>query len=568
MIKKYIHILKKFNQLKVSNKKYVFLLFLTAMLRAGIKVSLPFFASLILDYVTTQEYEIAFYTIIIFGFVYLSYYIFYHFNYVVYTKHANYTHNKLQEAIVEKVSTMDEGYSKKLSQSFLVNSAYNDVGEVMQIPDQFFDALAYFLIVCSSVLILLFTDIYIGIGTVIVVGIYLYFLNKDLDKRDYYLDNETIYKDKTGHLFSQIFEGNKEIKSFNMQEDLKKHMDQINKNWSKMHFKKMEYVNKAEIVDPIIITCFKLFIYVLVVYFIMKGKYTIGTLVLVISYLDTIIDNCYEFFDRVDVLSSNTVRLNRICKILGYKNKHMLEFGTNDTDDIFGDITFDHVDFEYEKKLTLKDVSFNIKANSFTAIVGKSGSGKSTIFRVLLRLYKIKKGNVYIDGINIYDYAKDVYSSNVSIVTQKPFIFDMSIKENFNLVDSNFKNQVKVCKKVGIHDFIMSLPNGYNTKLEKDATNISVGEKQLIALARTLLSKAEILLFDEVTSSLDEKMSKKILKIMKELKKDHTILMITHKPSMMKKADEIIVIDKGKVSAIGKHKTLMENSKIYYNLQK
>ncbi len=568
MIKKYGRLLKKYKALKADHKKYFFFLFLSSIVTALLRVSLPLFASLIISYVTTKKFKIAFYTILLFGIFYIFYYLAQHVNYVIYSKHANYTHNQLQKKILNKVCSMDENYSKKLSQSFLVHTAFADIGEVMQIPDQCFDAISYFLIILISLGIIVKTNLFIGIGTIFIVGIYLLFLNKDLDKRDYYLANETMYKDKTGNLIGQVFEGSKEIKSFNMHEEIRKHFNRIHQNWSKMHGKKMNYENLVEIIDPVVIVFFKLIIYVVMTYFIMQGQYDVGILVLIISYLDTIIDNCYELFDRVDALSSNGVRLNRIHKILEYKNKHMLVFGENNTDDIFGDIVFDHVDFTYENKMILKDVSFNIKAHSFTAIVGKSGSGKSTIFRILLRLYKVEKGNVYIDGINIYDYSKDVYASNVSIVTQKPFIFDMSIRENLNLVDSNFKNQVRACKKVGIHDFIMSLPDGYNTKLTKDGSNLSIGQKQLIALARTLLSKAEILLFDEITSSLDEKTSKQILKIMKELKKTHTVLMITHKPSMMKKADEIIVIDKGKIHAIGKHQKLVEQSEIYYSLQK
>ena len=116
-----------------------------------------------------------------------------------------------------------------------------------------------------------------------------------------------------------------------------------------------------------------------------------------------------------------------------------------------------------------------------------------------------------------------------------------------SLVDSNFEHQIEACKRAGIHDYIMSLKDGYNTKLIGDAENISSGQKQLIALARTLLSKSEVLLFDEVTSALDMNTSKQIVNILKDLKQDHTILMITHKPELMKMADEIIVIDKGQI---------------------
>ena len=144
----------------------------------------------------------------------------------------------------------------------------------------------------------------------------------------------------------------------------------------------------------------------------------------------------------------------------------------------------------------------------------------------------------------------------------------MSIRENLSLVDSNRENQVNACKRAGVHDFIMSLPDGYNTKLISNAENISTGQKQLIALARTLLSKSEVLLFDEVTSSLDLNTSKKIVNILKDLKKDHTIIMITHKPQLMKMADEIIVIDHGKLVGKGKHKDLIKKNNYYKILQK
>lgn len=246
----------------------------------------------------------------------------------------------------------------------------------------------------------------------------------------------------------------------------------------------------------------------------------------------------------------------------------MLNFGQNNNDDINGKIEFKNVSFTYDRQEVMKNVSFDVKPKSFTAIVGKSGSGKSTIFRLLLRLYKANKGQILLDEKDIYEYSKEVYSSNVAIVTQKPFIFDMSIRENLNLVDSNREHQIEACKRVGIHDYIMALKDGYNTKLVSDAENISSGQKQLIALARTLLSKAEVLLFDEVTSSLDINTSKHVMSILKDLKRDHTILMITHKPQLMKMADEIIVIDNGKLVGKGNHKELSENNKYYVALQK
>ena len=303
-------------------------------------------------------------------------------------------------------------------------------------------------------------------------------------------------------------------------------------------------------------------------FLILNGNYDVSILVLVIGYYENIQNEFTTLNDKLDGVSTNSIRLDRVYRLLNYKTKNMLDFGDNNNDYIKGKVEFKNVSFMYEKREILKDVSFEIKPQSFTAIVGKSGSGKSTIFRLLLRLYKANKGTILLDDENIYDYTREVYSSNVSIVTQKPFIFDMSIRENLNLVDSNHEHQIEACKRVGIHDYIMSLKDGYNTKLVADAENISNGQKQLIALARTLLSKSEVLLFDEVTSSLDINTSKHVMNILKDLKRDHTILMITHKPALMKMADDVIVINHGKLVGRGKHKDLLKDNKYYQILQK
>lgn len=200
-------------------------------------------------------------------------------------------------------------------------------------------------------------------------------------------------------------------------------------------------------------------------------------------------------------------------------------------------------------------------------MVGHSGSGKTTIINLILRKYKNDSGEILIDHENIYEYSKAVYSTNVVGVNQSPFIFNMSIRRNLSLIDPNFENQVEACKRIGIHEYIMSLPKGYNTILTENATNFSGGQKQLLAIARTLLSKAEILIFDEVTSSLDTLLVEKIKDIFKNLKVDHTIIIITHKKDVMKIADKIVVLNKGQIVGQGTHKELMKNNEYYIDLQ-
>lgn len=568
MIKRYYLILQKFFSLKAHDNRLVFHLFFSALLRSISLLLIPVAAAKVVEFATIKDYQTTFLYATIFLIVSFIYVLCHHYNYIAYKNNSIFTHNKLQELILSKVTSYDENFTKNMSTSYIVNTAFNDVGKVMQVPDQAFDAITGVVNIAIALIILISVNVYIGILALILYIISMYALDKNMKKKNYYLSRQRKHQDNISSLMGQVLDGNKEIKAFNMSDNLNTYLKNYKKLWKKDYLKKRKYNDNFYVLVPTILGFGKIVIYLILIYLILNGRYDVATLVLVVGYYENIENEFKKLYGKLDNVSSFSIMLDRIYKILNYKTNNMLSFGDNDNDYIKGKINFKNVSFTYEKQVVLKNVSFEIKPQSFTAIVGKSGSGKSTIFRLLLRLYKADKGTILLDDESIYDYTREVYSSNVSIVTQKPFIFDMSIRENFNLVDSNHSHQIEACKRVGIHDYIMSLKDGYNTKLVADAENISNGQKQLIALARTLLSKSEVLLFDEVTSSLDINTSKHVMEILKDLKRDHTILMITHKPSLMKLADDIIVIDHGRLVGRGSHKTLLKDNTFYKLLQK
>lgn len=568
MIKRYYLILQKFFSLKAHDNRLVFHLFFSALLRSISLLLIPVVAAKVVEFATIKDYQTTFLYATIFLIVSFIYVLCHHYNYIAYKNNSIFTHNKLQELILSKVTSYDENFTKNMSTSYIVNTAFNDVGKVMQVPDQAFDAITGVVNIAIALIILISVNVYIGILALILYIISMYALDKNMKKKNYYLSRQRKHQDNISSLMGQVLDGNKEIKAFNMSDNLNTYLKNYKKLWKKDYLKKRKYNDNFYVLVPTILGFGKIVIYLILIYLILNGRYDVATLVLVVGHYENIENEFKKLYGKLDNVSSFSIMLDRIYKILNYKTNNMLSFGDNDNDYIKGKINFKNVSFTYEKQVVLKNVSFEIKPQSFTAIVGKSGSGKSTIFRLLLRLYKADKGTILLDDESIYDYTREVYSSNVSIVTQKPFIFDMSIRENFNLVDSNHSHQIEACKRVGIHDYIMSLKDGYNTKLVADAENISNGQKQLIALARTLLSKSEVLLFDEVTSSLDINTSKHVMEILKDLKRDHTILMITHKPSLMKLADDIIVIDHGRLVGRGSHKTLLKDNTYYKSLQK
>ena len=260
---------------------------------------------------------------------------------------------------------------------------------------------------------------------------------------------------------------------------------------------------------------------------------------------------------------------NRVYEIIDGEKFSKEKFGNIKLNHINGDFEFKNLSFAYKKeKEILHNISFKVKANTTVAFVGKSGSGKSTIFSLLNKLYNVDDGKIFIDGYDINTLTKDSIRNNMSIITQNPYIFNLSIRDNLLLVKEKVseKEMIKACKTACLHDFIMSLPNGYDTIVGEGGITLSGGERQRLAIARALIKKTEIILFDEATSALDNETQEKIQKAIHNLKGKYTILIIAHRLSTIVNSDKIIMIDKGKIVGEGTHKYLMEKSLKYQKL--
>ena len=264
------------------------------------------------------------------------------------------------------------------------------------------------------------------------------------------------------------------------------------------------------------------------------------------------------------------VSVERVQEIVGNKLYKDIEFGSLDKTDIKGNIEFKNVSFRYsEEEGNIKE-NFNltIPSNKSIAIVGKSGQGKSTIFNLLLRYFEPKEGVILIDDNPLDSFTEEAMHQNIAIIRQDPFIFNKSILDNFKIMDSKVTlDQIrKYCKLAEIDDYIMSLPNKYDTLIGEGGVNLSGGQKQRLAIARALLKNSKIILFDEATSALDNENQNKIKKAIDNLVKDHTIVIVAHRLSTIIDADIIYLIDKGKVAASGTHEELLKNCKIYKDL--
>lgn len=565
---RYFYIAKKYFGLGANSRKLLFLLGLSTSLRAAALLTLPFIASVIVEHATNGDFAMAMIWVGVFLTSSLIYIALRHFNFISHRNNVIFVHTTLQKKILDRVSRLDENFTKDISVPFIINSGFSDITRISGMANSLFDMITYVMTMLVASIILVFVDFRIGIATLLISIFSLWVFGYNVKKRDIHLAAQRRSQDRITGLFRQVIDGGKEVKLFNMEDDLNEYLENYKQSWRTDYFSKRKFQDRLFTIIPSILSFGRILIYFFAIGMILSGEYHISMLILVIGYYEEIQLQFDLLYNNLELVANHSTQVDRVHKILRYRTEHMMSFGDDKTDNIKGKIEFKNVTFAYEQEEMLKNISFEIEPYSFTAIVGKSGNGKSTIFRLLLRLYKISQGKILLDDIDIYDFSRDVYANNVSIINQKPFIFDMSIRENLNLVDSNHENQIKVCKKVGIHDYIMNLKEGYNTKLVDDGENISSAERQLLAFARALLSKAEVLLFDEVTSNLDIDTSKRIFKVMQKLKRSHTILTITHNPELMKISDDIMVIDRGRLVGRGTHNSLIRKNEHYKLLHK
>ncbi len=301
-----------------------------------------------------------------------------------------------------------------------------------------------------------------------------------------------------------------------------------------------------------------------------EGSILLASFVLIEKYIwriDDVVESLSEFgvcYNKV------TVSLKRIDEILNNKLYEDEKFGNEEIKDKKIEIEFKDVEFKYrdEEELILKGLSMKLKPNKKIAIVGRSGQGKSTLFNLLLRYFDCTTGSITLNGIDIKDVSEDSLRENISVIRQTPYLFNSSIFDNFKVVkeDITLEEVREVCKKAYIDDYIMSLPNKYDTLIGEGGVNLSGGQKQRIAIARTLLKNTKVILFDEATSALDNESQEYIKKTIDDLVKTHTIIIVAHRLSTIMDADVIYVIDEGKVSDKGTHEELMKSSKMYKKL--
>ena len=564
-MKRYVQIFK--NLLKIDNNKLfvIIQMFISSGINNITSLLPPIATSGIIAMITNNNFDGIWYFVVLYIIFYLMYFGSLYWNYHTYTVLADYYHLNVQKMLFEKVAN-NEAIFEKFSKGKIIETCSDDIRYLVDVIDCIVKATMSIVKLVIIFIIFMYYNIIVATIVLVLDLLYLKLMNDNSKKVSKYYEGTRKYEDKIIDILNQMLSNLKQVKTLNMMPKLNVNLDKTRRKWKEQYKGKRKFMTSRYSIIPFIVYFGKIVLYIFLASLVIGKKMTLDKLVLLISYFEMTVTCTDSMLDNLLNLSNYGVRVKRVKTILDYTPQKGIDFGDIDNDYINGVVEFKNVCFEIKNKKILDKVSFKVYPNEINAIVGHSGSGKSTIVNLLYRLRRIKSGEILIDDESIYNYTKDVYASNVSGVYQKPFVFDMSIKENLSLIDSNFQNQIEACKRVGIHDKILSLPKGYNTVIGEEQHLLSDGEKQLLALARALLSKSEILLFDEITSNIDPTTTTLIANLLMDLKTDHTIIMITHKPEMMSIADRIIVMENGKVECKGTNKEVYKKSLLYREL--
>ena len=293
---------------------------------------------------------------------------------------------------------------------------------------------------------------------------------------------------------------------------------------------------------------------------------SIGELTAFIMMIPMMFRPLNQIANKFNTLLMGMVAAERVFKVID-TNSNIIDNGEILVNTFKGDVCFKNVNFSYVPNTqVLNNISFNIKKGSTVAIVGSTGAGKTSVINLLNRFYEINSGEISIDGINIKDYKLSNLRKNIGIVLQDVFLFSDTIFNNITLKDDTISlNQVKLAaKQIGVHDFIMSLPNNYYYNVKERGIMLSSGQRQLIAFLRVYVSDPQILILDEATSSIDSTSEILIQNATEKLTKNRTSLIIAHRLATIKKANNIIVMDSGNIIEQGSHKELISNLDGYY----
>lgn len=476
----------------------------------------------------------------------------------------------LRKEISEKFNRIPISYYDTNNRGDILSRVTNDVDVLGQTLNQsLMQVVTSFVTVIGVVIMMISINIWMTIASFIIIPLTMFIMTFIIRHSQVHFKNQQKYLGDINGRIEEAFGGNSMIKAYNGEIFEASEFNKIN---SKLYNSGWKSQFLSSIMMPIMMFVGNLGYVIVAIlggYMAINGRITVGDIQAFIQYVKSFTQPLNQFAQIMNLLQSTVAAADRIFEFL---DEEEVDFNSNkkiDDKEFKGRIEFEHVKFGYtEDKMIINDFNVDVKPGQKVAIVGPTGAGKTTLVKLLMRFYSPNEGKILLDGQDISEIDVEDYRSHFAMVLQDTWLFSGTIMENlrYGKLDASDEEVYKAAKMAYADRFILTQKEGYNTVLDEDTKNISQGQKQLLTIARAILSDPKILILDEATSSVDTRTEVLIQKAMDNLIKDRTSFIIAHRLSTIRDADLILVLKDGDIIEQGSHKELLELNGFYKSL--
>lgn len=560
---------KIFNYFK-NEKKNILIYIITSLIIVGLNTVMPVLSAKTLSAITIANLEAMFKLAFAILIISLIDDLIRYFNFESSRKVQNRVEIKIKEDVSKELFDLEMQNFDKEGTGFFASRIEQEPSNLAAIFTRIRFSITSFLTSMGIFIYIFYVSPIIGTFLLIFSSIN-FFINYKRTKRweEERKTNNEMYE-KYSSSFGELIRGIKDIKVLNLKNYLIKKTTDDQKALITYDYKIGKRDQKTYILTSIIREIMDCLFIIIGVILLKYNMITGASFLVIYMYKGRAIYFLNDINDLYRDYKSFNLSIERLYELIDDTKYPKEKYGTKELKDIKGSIEFKNVSFGYDDNKVLKNVNFKINPCETIGIVGKSGVGKTTVINLINKLYDANKGNILIDENNILDITEKSLRENISTITQNPYIFNVSIKDNLKIAnpkvtDKEIKEKCKLC---ALDKYINTLPKKYNTLVGENGVILSGGLKQRLAIARAILKNSKILILDEATSSLDNETQDYIHQSIKKIRKDYTIIIIAHRLSTVIDCDKILVIDDGKIVGFDTHENLIKSNKVYKRLYK
>jgi len=475
---------------------------------------------------------------------------------------------KLRRDLIEKVNTLSMTQMDFNKRGDILSRITNDVDSLQSgITSTFMQFMTSVITIVGVTLMMLSINIILTIITVVLVPLSFVIIAFVVKRSQKYYKSQLEYKGSVNSVIEESFAGHDVIRVYNQEQDVFNSFREDNDRWYTHEWKSQFYSALMGPITTFVSNISYVVIAVVGAYMVLVRAMAVGDILAFFQYIENLTQPIRMITRSMNLVQTALASVERIFEFLEVEED--VDDSTLMFEQLEDSISFEDVGFSYPNgDEIIRHLSFTAGRGDKVAIVGHTGAGKSTVVKLLMRFYDVSSGRITVDGVNINEYNKNSIRSSVGMVLQDSWLFSDTIRENirYGRLEASDDDIQHAAEIAHADNFIMQLPDGYDTLLNEDTDNISVGQKQLLTIARTILSDKNILILDEATSSVDTRTEKLIQDAMDRLMEDKTSFIIAHRLSTIKNADKILVLDNGSLVESGTHEELIRLGGYYKSL--